>query len=68
MNNEIKEIFDTNINELRKELYKKYTRKQISDELKISKRQVSMLLNGKSMLSYKQYLILKQMLKSYTII
>lgn len=62
MNQYIEELFNTNINELRELLYKKYSRYDIAEKLNIKERQVSMLLTGKSILSYKQYLILKEML------
>lgn len=62
MNQYIEELFNTNINELRESLYKKYSRYDIAEKLNIKERQVSMLLTGKSILSYKQYLILKEML------
>lgn len=59
----IDEIFNTNINDLRNTLYSNYSRQEIADKLNLSVVQVSRLLNGNSIISYKQFLILKEMIK-----
>lgn len=47
--------------QLRNELYRKHTRKEISDVLGISENHVSRLLNKSSDISFNQYEKLKEM-------
>jgi len=55
---------ENQINELRKKLYLRYDRKQLSKFLKVSENHISRLLNNQSEMSLSQYNILILKLQS----
>lgn len=61
---DLDKIFNISIEDLRHELYKNYSRKQIADKLNVKELQVTRLLNGQSALSFVQFKILLGMIKN----